>query len=85
MAGLAGPGGAGPGDINPEDLLAQFFGASSGASFGFDFGSGTGRPSQKRKSQDEVVQYEVTLEDLYNGKTVKINMEKDVMCGVCKG
>ena len=83
MAGLAGSGGAGPGGMNPEDLIAQFFGAS-GASFGFDFGPGGG-PSRKRKGQDEVVPYDVTLEDLYNGKTVRINMEKDVTCGICKG
>lgn len=84
MAGLAGPGGSGPRGMNADDLFAQFFGAA-GASFGFDFGPGSGGPNRKRKGQDEVVPYDVTLEDLYNGKTVKINMEKDVTCGVCKG
>ncbi|KIM84281.1 hypothetical protein PILCRDRAFT_68322 [Piloderma croceum F 1598] len=84
MAGLAGPGGAGPQGMNADDLFAQFFG-TAGASFGFDFGPGSGGPNRKRKGQDEVVPYDVTLEDLYNGKTVKINMEKDVTCGVCKG
>lgn len=83
IAGLTGPGGGGPGAMNTDDLFAQFFG-STGASFGFDFGQGPGGPSRKRK-QDEVLPYDVTLEDLYNGKTVRINMEKDVTCGVCKG
>lgn len=84
MAGLGGPGGAGPG-MTADDLFAQFFGATGGPSFGFDFGPGGGGPSQRRKGQNEVVPYDVTLEDLYNGKTVRINMEKDVTCGVCQG
>ena len=84
MAGLTGPGGAGPSGMNAEDLFAQFFGGT-GATFGFDFGPGAGGPSRKRKGQDEVVPYDVVLEDLYNGKTVRINMEKDVACGACKG
>lgn len=84
MAGLAGAGEARPGGMNAEDLFAQFFGAAS-PSFGFDFGPGAGGPNRKWKAKDEVLPYDVTLEDLYNGKTVKMNMEKDVACGVCKG
>ena len=90
MAGLSGPGGGGPGGgMNPEDIFAQFFqaaggGGAGGGPFGFSFGPGAaGGPGRGRK--DEVVAYEVTLEDLYNGKTVRINMEKDIACGVCKG
>lgn len=86
MAGLSGAGGGGPGaGMNAEDLFAQFFGAAGagGSPFGFSFGPGAGRPDQRRK--DEVVSYDVTLEDLYNGKTVRINMEKDATCGTCKG
>jgi DnaJ family protein A protein 2 len=79
MAGLGGPGGPGPGGMSPDDLFAHFFGAA------FDFGPGAGGPSRRRKGQNEVVPYDVTLEDLYNGKTVKMNMEKDVTCSVCKG
>jgi DnaJ homolog subfamily A member 2 len=83
MQGLAGPGGAQDGP-DMGDLFAQFFGGGS-ASFGFEFG-GPGRPFRKRnKGEDSVVPYEVSLEDLYNGKTVKVNMEKEVECGVCKG
>ncbi|KAF7985661.1 hypothetical protein HWV62_2195 [Athelia sp. TMB] len=89
MAGLSGPGGGGPGGgMNPEDIFAQFFqaagGGAGGSPFGFSFGPGAGAgPGRGRK--DEVVAYEVTLEDLYNGKTVRINMEKDIACGACKG
>lgn len=88
MAGLAGPGGGagGPGGMgmSAEEVFAQFFGGGGGGpSFGFDFGpGGAGGP---RRKQNELVPYDVTLEDLYNGKTVRINMEKDVTCGTCQG
>jgi DnaJ family protein A protein 2 len=65
--------------MSPDELFAHFFGAA------FDFGPGAGGPHRRRKGQNEVVPYDVTLEDLYNGKTVKMNMEKDVTCSVCKG
>jgi len=84
MQGLTGPGGPQDGP-DAGDIFAQFFGGVPGASFGFDFG-GPGRPFRKRnKGEDSVNPCEVSLEDLYNGKTVKVNMEKDVECGVCKG
>lgn len=38
-----------------------------------------------RKGQDSIIPYEVTLEDLYNGKHVKMNMEKEVVCSSCDG
>src|SRR6267142_2532217 len=84
MQGLAGPGGPQDGP-DAGDIFAQFFGGVPGSSFSFDFG-GPGRPFRKRdKGEDSVIPYEVSLEDLYNGKTVKVNMEKEVECGVCKG
>lgn len=83
MQGLAGPGG--PQDGPEGDIFAQFFGGVPGAGFSFEFG-GPGRSFRKRnKGEDSVIPYEVSLEDLYNGKTVKVNMEKEVECGVCKG
>ena len=51
--------------------------------FGFDFGHGGG--FGPKKPRDEIIPYEVSLEDLYNGKSVKMNMEKEVECGTCKG
>jgi len=80
MDGLRG--GAGTGDM--EDIFAQFFGGggAGGFSLGFDLGGG-GRA--RTKGADSVHHYQVTLEDLYNGKSVKLNMEKDVVCDVCKG
>ncbi|GJE94872.1 DnaJ-domain-containing protein [Phanerochaete sordida] len=74
-------GGGGPG-MDPADLFSELFG---GMHFGFDFGPG-GHPGHRRsKGEDSVIQYDVTLEDLYNGKSVKMNMEKEAVCSVCKG
>lgn len=72
---------AGP-HMDAADVFAQFF-ESGGFSFGFGPGAafGAGRPG----GQDSVVPYEVTLEDLYNGKSVKMNLEKEVVCTQCKG
>ncbi|KAF9532577.1 hypothetical protein CPB83DRAFT_847002 [Crepidotus variabilis] len=80
MDGLTG-GGRGSGGMDAEDIFAHFFGGGGGnPMFGFDFG-----PSSRRGKDDSVITYDVTLEDLYNGKSVKMNMEKDVICGLCKG
>jgi DnaJ-class molecular chaperone len=80
MAGL-GPGSGGPGGMgDAADLFAQFFGG--GATF-FDFGGGGG--ARRHKGQDTEVPYDVTLEDLYNGKSVKMNMEREIICGTCQG
>ena len=84
MAGITG-GAGGPG-MDPADLFAQFF--SGGPMFTFDFGpdmGGGGAGRRAGKGDDSVIPHEVTLEDLYNGKSVKINMEKDVVCTQCKG
>ncbi|KAG1747085.1 uncharacterized protein EDB91DRAFT_1245535 [Suillus paluster] len=79
MAGL-GPGSRGPGGMaDAADLFAQFFGG--GATF-FDVGGGGPR---RNKGQDTEVPYNVTLEDLYNGKSVKMNMEREVICNTCQG
>ncbi|KAF9064179.1 hypothetical protein BDP27DRAFT_1333955 [Rhodocollybia butyracea] len=78
MDGLHG-GGAGRG---MDDIFAQFFGGGGGGfSFGFDMGGG---PSFKKRN-DSIIEHEVTLEDLYNGKSVKMNMEKQILCTTCKG
>ncbi|KAJ3997169.1 hypothetical protein F5050DRAFT_1799225 [Lentinula boryana] len=79
MDGLQGGRSGGP---SMDDIFAQFFtGGSGGFSFGFDMGG----PSRFGRQNDSVLPHEVTLEDLYNGKTVKMNMEKQVLCSSCKG
>lgn len=79
MDGLNAPSGM-PG---MDDLFTQFFGSGHPA-FGFDFGP---EPSvrQRSKGENTTLDYEVTLEDLYNGKSVKMIMEKEVVCTLCKG
>lgn len=74
------------GGVDPADIFAQFFGGGGGGNpmFGFDFGPEMGG-RRRGKGEDSIHPYEVTLEDLYNGKSVKLNMEKEVVCGVCKG
>jgi len=81
LRGMAGIGGNGNPGMDPADLFAFFAGAHP--VFGFDFGPDMGRRSGK--GEDSVIPYDVTLEDLYNGKSVKVNMEKDVICTQCKG
>ncbi|KIL64242.1 hypothetical protein M378DRAFT_106405 [Amanita muscaria Koide BX008] len=71
--------GAGP-NMDPSDLFSQFFDGG----FAFDFGPGSGFGPGRGKKQD-VIPYEATLEDLYNGKSVKMTLEKDVVCIQCKG
>ncbi|EGG05230.1 uncharacterized protein MELLADRAFT_43958 [Melampsora larici-populina 98AG31] len=39
----------------------------------------------KRKSQDSVIQFDCTLEDLYNGKKVSIEIERQLSCEKCHG
>lgn len=84
MAGLSKSGPGGMDGMGAADIFAQFFGGGGGGmDFGFDFGPGGGR--RRGKGEDTTVPYDVTLEDLYNGKAVKLSMEKEIVCGVCKG
>jgi DnaJ homolog subfamily A member 2 len=66
-----------------DDLFSQFFGGGQ-PSFAFDFGPGNGG-RRGGKGEDTIIDYDVTLGDLYNGKSVKMNMEKEVVCTLCKG
>jgi len=47
--------------------------------------SGEGGPKRPRKGRDEEQKYEVTLEELYKGKTVKFASTKNIICSHCKG
>ena len=76
-----GIGGGGPGF---DDLLSSMFGMGMGGGGMPGFG---GRPDGRtpRKSPNEEQRYDVTLEDLYKGKTVKFSSTKNVICSICKG
>lgn len=69
-----------------DDILAQMFGAGGGFE-GMHGSFGTGGPGGRRraKGRTEIQQYEVTLEELYKGKTTKFASTKNVICSICKG
>lgn len=74
--GAGGPGGMG---MNMEDILGGLFGMNMGGM------GGRGGPQRPRRSPDENQKYEVSLEDLYKGKTVKFSSTKNVICSKCTG
>lgn len=76
-----GPGGMG-GDVDLDDILAQMFGMGGG---GPQFGGGARGPPRPRRGRDEEQPYQVSLEELYKGKTVKFASKKNVICSHCKG
>lgn len=91
--GFGAGGGAGYGG-NPYD---NFFGAG-GAEFDANdfanFFNGMGmnghgpngkKPENKFKTDDAKMEVEVTLEDLYNGKTIRSTSTRNIICNHCKG
>jgi len=62
-------GGAG----DPNDIFSAFF------------GGGGRRERGPRKGEDLVHPIQVDLEGLYNGKTVKLSLTRDIICTACKG
>jgi DnaJ-class molecular chaperone len=63
-------------DDDMAELFSQMFGAG--------MGSGAGREGGKR-SMDAVQSFEASLEDLYNGKHVKLMSKRKVVCPTCRG
>ncbi|KAI9859334.1 MAG: hypothetical protein M1824_003848 [Vezdaea acicularis] len=68
--------GMGP-EVDMNDILQQMFNMGSGP--------GGGGPRKPRKGKDDEQRYEVSLEDLYRGKTTKFAVTKRVICSLCKG
>lgn len=71
---------SGMGGMNAEDLFNQFFGGGFGRSAG-----GRGAPRGPRRGKDMVHNFQVSLEDIYNGKTAKLALQKNVICNKCTG
>jgi DnaJ family protein A protein 2 len=70
-----------------DDIFAQMFGGMGGGMGGFPGGMG-GMPGGRnvpRKGRSVEQEYEVTLEELYKGKTTKFSNTKNVICQTCKG
>jgi len=72
LEGLEGGGGGGGGD----DLFSMFFGGGRG---------GRGGPRGPQKGEDIVHPLKVSLEDMYNGKTVRLAISRNKPCGDCEG
>lgn len=51
----------------------------------FGGGMGGGRRQQKRRTQNMVYPLKCTLEELYNGATKNIELERSNLCGSCDG
>ncbi|XP_063529783.1 dnaJ homolog subfamily A member 2-like [Cydia strobilella] len=66
------------GGFPPDDILGHFFGDI------FGMGGGS-RGRQRARGEDTIHPLKVTLEDMYNGKTTKLQLSKNVICGPCKG
>nr|KAG5712990.1 hypothetical protein BaRGS_021784 [Batillaria attramentaria] len=60
-----------------EDLFGGFF--------GFPGMGGGGARSRRRRGEDTYHPLRVSLEDLYNGKTSKLQLSKTVICKKCSG
>ncbi|XP_053274437.1 dnaJ homolog subfamily A member 1 [Pleuronectes platessa] len=67
-----GGGGGGGGFASPMDIFDLFFGGGS-------------RMHRERKGKNIVHQISVTLEDLHNGATRKLNLQKNTICERCEG
>lgn len=63
----------GGGGHDASDIFSQFF------------GGGGQRQQGPKKGENLMHPLKVTLEDLYNGKTVKLAVNRDVLCNVCDG
>uniref|UniRef100_A0A7S1BX49 J domain-containing protein n=3 Tax=Corethron hystrix TaxID=216773 RepID=A0A7S1BX49_9STRA len=72
LEGVADDGGGG-GGRGHDDLFSMFFGRGQG-----------GRSSGPRKGDDVNHPLKVSLEDLYNGKTVKLAISRQVIVGEAK-
>lgn len=69
-----------------EDLLAEMFMGGMGMGGMPGMGSmGSGGPRRQARGKDVVQDYEITLEELYKGKTVKLASTRNAFCPTCKG
>lgn len=70
-----------------DDLFSSMFGRGGmGGMPGMGgMGGAGGGPRKPKKSPSEQRKYEVNLEDLYKGKTVRFQSSKQILCPSCKG
>ncbi|CAJ2651607.1 unnamed protein product [Trifolium pratense] len=68
-------------DVDLEEIFRMF---GMNGDMHSDF-TGKGTYQRPSRGQDENQSYQVTLEELYKGKTVKFASTKNVICSHCKG
>jgi len=81
-------GGMGGGGPDMDDIFAQMFGGMGGFGGMPGMGGMGGMPGGRnvpRKGRPVEQEYEVTLEELYKGKTTKFSNTKNIICSLCKG
>ncbi|CAE7034038.1 hypothetical protein PTNB85_03745 [Pyrenophora teres f. teres] len=90
-------GGMGGGGPDMDDIFAQMFGGMGGFGGMPGMGGMGGMPGMggmggmpggrnvPRKGRSVEQEYEVTLEELYKGKTTKFSNTKNIICSLCKG
>lgn len=66
------------GDFSAADVFSRFFG-------GDIFGGGRQKGRGPRKAEDTVYKLGVTLKDLYNGRTKKLKIGRNIICSECEG
>ncbi|CAN2389374.1 ATPase activator activity [Pristimantis euphronides] len=71
----------GSGGSGMDDIFSHIFG---GGLFGFMGGQSRSR-NGRRRGEDMMHPLKVSLEDLYNGKTTKLQLSKNVLCSSCSG
>jgi DnaJ family protein A protein 2 len=65
-----------------EEMFSNLFGNGFGGGFFGGFGP---RQNQKRKGQSILHEIQVTLEDIYKGRTIKLKVARNEICYACGG
>jgi DnaJ family protein A protein 2 len=78
--------------MDTDDLLNQMFSGGMGGMGGMPGMSGRAHGSgrsdrfqRKPRGKDVVQNYEISLEDLYKGRTVKLASTRNKLCTICTG
>jgi molecular chaperone DnaJ len=75
---------------NFDDVFSDLFGRSGGGGFESIFESLLGRGGgfggfRRQKGADLLYETSITLEDVFHGKHMEIDLHKDIECSSCKG
>jgi DnaJ family protein A protein 2 len=65
--------------------MSEIFGNLFGGGMPFFAGGGPGPGRKPPRGPNKIHEIGVSLADLWHGKTIKLNMHRDVLCDSCKG